>query len=351
MYFGDRIIFHNTIEKWLTALVVLSAVWIVMIFLKGIFYRRILAYSRKTDTKLYDVIARLIHKIKFFFPLATALYLSSLSLTLSHTVAALIEKLAISAILAQGGIWATEIITFWLDRKKERKLEDDAATTTTLAALNFIVRIGIWTTVLLLALDNFGIQITALLAGLGVGGVAVALAAQNVIGDLFASLSIILDKPFIIGDFIVVDNFLGRVEHIGLKTTRIRSLSGEQLIFGNSDLLKSRIRNYKRMQERRIAFSIGVVYQTPYEKLEAIPSMIREIVEGRPQTRFERAHFKAYGNSSLDFEIVYWVQTPDYNLYMDIQQAINLALFRRFGAEGIEFAYPTQTVFLARGDR
>jgi len=351
MSFWGRIIFHNTIEKWLTALVVFAAVWIVMIFFKKFSYRRILAFSRKTATQLDDVIARLIHKIKLFFPLAIAFYFGSLCLSLSRTVGALIGKLVISALLIQGGIWATEVTAFWLDRKKERKMEEDAAAITTLAALNFIVRIAIWSTALLLALDNFGIRITALLAGLGVGGIAVALAVQNVLGDLFASLSIILDKPFIIGDFIVVDNFLGRVEHIGLKTTRIRSLSGEQLIFGNSDLLKSRIRNYKRMQERRIAFSIGVVYQTPYEKLEAIPSMIKEIIEAQPHTRFERAHFKEYGSSSLDFEIVYWVQTPDYSLYMDVQQAINLALFRRFRAEGIEFAYPTQTIFLAREER
>jgi small-conductance mechanosensitive channel len=347
MSFWDEMIFQNTIEKWLTAVALFIAVWIAMIILKKILCRRILAFSRKTTTKLDDIIARLIHRTKFFFPLATALYFASLSLTLPHTLGVLIERLAILALLVQGGLWAAEIVTFWIDRKREQKPADDSAATATLGALNFIIRIGLWTMVLLLALDNFGLQITTLLAGLGVGGVAVALAVQNILGDLFASLSIVLDKPFIIGDFIVVDDFLGRVEHIGLKTTRIRSLSGEQLIFSNSDLLKSRIRNYKRMQERRVVFSVGVAYQTPYEKLEAVPVMIREIIEGQSDIRFERAHFKGYGDFSLDFEIVYWVQIPDYNVYMDIQQAINLALFRRFGAEGIEFAYPTQTIFLA----
>jgi small-conductance mechanosensitive channel len=351
MTFWDKMFFHNTVEKWLVALAIFAAVWVAVLILKKILYRRILAISRKTASRLDDTIARLIARIKFFFPFAVGLYFGSLSLTLPRTIAVLFEKLAVLSLLLQGAIWGSEIITFWLDRRREQKREEDAAATATLAALNFLIRTALWATVLLLALDNFGVQITTLLAGLGVGGVAVALAVQNVLGDLFASLSIILDKPFVIGDFIVVDNFLGSVEHIGLKTTRLRSLSGEQLIFGNGDLLKSRIRNYKRMVERRIVFSVGIVYETPYEKLAAIPAMLKEIIEAQPNVRFDRAHFKEYGNSSLDFEIVYWIKTPDYNTYMDIQQAVNLALFRRFGAEGIEFAYPTRTIHMAQRNR
>jgi len=169
-----------------------------------------------------------------------------------------------------------------------------------------------------------------------------------VLGDLFASISIVLDKPFVIGDFIIVGDMLGTVEHIGIKTTRVRSLFGEQLIFSNNDLLNSRIRNYKRMDERRIVFSIGVVYQTPYEKLSAIPGMVREIVEAQEQTRFDRAHFSKFGDFALIYEIVYYVKIPDYNAYMDIQEAINLEIYRKFQEQGIEFAYPTQTVFVAK---
>jgi len=208
----------------------------------------------------------------------------------------------------------------------------------------------VWFVVILIALDNLGVNIKTLIAGLGIGGIAVALALQNILGDLFASLSIILDKPFVIGDFIIINEYLGTVEHIGLKTTRIRSLSGEQLIFSNSDLLKSRIRNFKRMYERRVVFTIGVLYQTPYEKLCRIPKMIREIVEGNDQVRFDRAHFKEYGDFSLKFEIVYWIQNPDYNLYMDIQQTINLEIYKKFEASRIKFAYPTQTLFLNQSD-
>jgi len=192
------------------------------------------------------------------------------------------------------------------------------------------------------------VDVTALVAGLGVGGIAVALAVQNILGDLFASFSIVLDRPFVMGDFIIVGDYMGTVEHVGLKTTRIRSLSGEQLVFSNTDLLGSRIRNYKRMAERRVVFSLGVLYQTSPEQLEKIPQMIREIVEAQTPVRFDRAHFKEYGASSLNFEVVYYILDPDYNRYMDIQQAVNLEIYRRFDEEGIEFAYPTQTLYLRR---
>jgi len=204
---------------------------------------------------------------------------------------------------------------------------------------------------ILIGLDNLGINITTLIAGLGISGIAVALAIQNILGDLFASFSIVLDKPFVIGDFIIIDEYMGAVEHIGLKTTRIRSLSGEQLIFSNADLLKSRIRNYKRMFERRVVFSLGVVYQTPYEKMSKIPEIIRQAVEKNDHVRFDRAHFNAFGDYALLFETVYWIQDPDYTTYMNIQQAINLDILKQFGEVGIEFAYPTQTTMLQLPER
>jgi small-conductance mechanosensitive channel len=195
------------------------------------------------------------------------------------------------------------------------------------------------------------VKITTLVASLGIGGIAVAMALQNILGDIFASLSILLDKPFVVGDFIIVETHMGTVEYIGLKTTRIRSLSGEQLVFSNSDLLKSRIRNYKRMAERRVVFSIGVVYQTDHDTLKKIPDLIRKIIEDQDQVRFDRSHFQGYGEFSLNFETVYYVLSPDYNRYMDVQQAINLAIFRQFETLNIGFAYPTQTVFLKDDNR
>ncbi len=187
------------------------------------------------------------------------------------------------------------------------------------------------------------------MAGLGVTGIAVALALQNILGDLFASLSIVLDKPFVVGDYIVVDTLQGTVERIGLKTTRVRSLSGEQIVFSNADLLKSRLRNFKRMQERRVAFTFGVTYQTPEALLTRIPGIVREVITPLPSTRFDRAHFQSFGEYALLFEVVYFVTTPDYALFMDIQQAINLGLLGRFRQEGIAFAYPTQTHLVKEG--
>ena len=205
-----------------------------------------------------------------------------------------------------------------------------------------------WSIVLLLALDNLSIDVTALVTGLGIGGIAVALAAQNILGDLFASLTIVLDKPFLLKDFLIVNEFLGTVEHIGLKTTRLRSLTGEELVFSNADLLNSRIRNYGRMFERRVVFSLGVVYQTPRDKLAKIPDIIRSAIEAQEKTRFDRAHFKDFGAYALNFEAVYYVLVPDYNVYMDTQQAINFYIHEQLEAEGIEFAYPSQTVYVVR---
>jgi small-conductance mechanosensitive channel len=219
---------------------------------------------------------------------------------------------------------------------------------TTIQGIGVLARLAVGVIVVLVGLDHFGVNITAMVAGLGVGGVAVALAVQNILGDLFASLSIVLDKPFVVGDFIVVGEQRGTVEQIGLKTTRVRSLSGEQLVFSNGDLLSSRIQNFKRMDQRRVLFRIGVTYQTPRSALEAIPVRLRAIVESQESVRFDRAHFVEYGDFALIFEVVYFVLSADYNVYMEIQQKINLGLHEAFEQERIEFAYPTQRLYLSR---
>ncbi|MBK7703851.1 MAG: mechanosensitive ion channel family protein [bacterium] len=234
----------------------------------------------------------------------------------------------------------------WLHRYRDQKLEADRGATTSIGARVFLARLIIGSLTILIVLDNVGIDVTALIAGLGIGGIAVALALQSILGDLFASLSIVLDKPFVVGDFLIIGEHMGAVENVGLKTTRIRSLSGEQLVFSNSDLLGSRIRNYGRMLERRVVFNLGVTYDTPLEKLKSIPDMIREAIAEHPQTRFDRSHFASYGDFALQFESVYYVLAPEYNVYMDIHQAINLRLRERFDAEGIAFAFPTQTLFV-----
>ena len=214
-----------------------------------------------------------------------------------------------------------------------------------LAVLNLVI----WIIGILFLLDNLGFQISTVVAGLGISGIAVALAAQAVLGDLFSYFVIFTDRPFEIGDFVIFDDVLGTIEKIGIKTTRIRSLGGEEIIVANGDLTSSRVRNYKRMQERRIVFGFGVLYETPPEQLREIPGIVREIVEARETTRFDRAHFKDFGDYSLNFEVVYYVLSPDYTTYMNVQEAINLAIFEAFAERGIGFAYPTRTVYVGGG--
>ena len=260
------------------------------------------------------------------------------------------DQVMVITFFIQAGLWGNGAIRFWVTDYRRDKIEEDASRVTAVSALGFIGTLFVWIIVLLLILDNMGVEITSLIAGLGISGIAVALAVQNILGDLFASLSIILDKPFVIGDFIVIGDFMGSVENIGLRTTRLRSLSGEQIVFSNTDLVQSRLRNYKQMADRRIVFSFGVLYQTPPKLLEVIPSWVQEIIEAQEHTRFDRAHFKDFGDFSLNFEVVYYMLVPDYLVYMDTQQTINLALFRRFAEAGVEFAYPTQTVLFVEGE-
>jgi small-conductance mechanosensitive channel len=325
--------YGNTVSVWAIAAAIAVSVFFALMISKAVLVSRLSALAEKTTTQVDDIAVDLLRRTKFFFVLVAALYLGMLVLILPEKAAVVVTKAFVIAFLAQAAIWGDALIAHLIKSLVQKKAREDAAAVATVSMLGFIARVIVWSGLVLLALDNLGFNITALVAGLGIGGIAVALAAQNVLSDVFASLSI----------------DLGTVEHIGMKSTLVRSLSGEQLVFSNNDLLNSRIRNYKRMFERRIVFSFGVVYQTPYEKVAAIPSMLREIIESQDQTRFDRGHFKSYGDFSLNFEVVYYVKVPDYNVYMDIQQAINLAIFKRFEQEGIAFAYPTQTLYLEKG--
>jgi small-conductance mechanosensitive channel len=207
-----------------------------------------------------------------------------------------------------------------------------------------IIQFVAWSVGLLFLIDNLGYDITTLVAGLGIGGIAIALAAQTILGDLFSYLVIFFDKPFEIGDFIIVDDKLGTVEYIGIKTTHVRTLGGEQLIFSNTDLTNSRVHNYKRMQERRVVFQFGVTYDTPPAKLATLGESIKKIITTVERTRFDRAHFQGFGDWRLNFEVVYYVLSPDYNVYMDIQQQINLALVGLLARQEVAFALPTRVI-------
>lgn len=338
--------YGNEIHRWLIALGVTVGILVVLRLVEQVLIVRVQHLSEKTATTIDDSIIGALRKTKFLFLLIVALFLGSLSLSLNEDVRSVLRHTLVIASVIQGGLWANTGLQIWLQHY--RKAETDGANRTTMNALSFIARLAIWVVVVLLVIDNLGVDVTALVAGMGIGGIAIALAVQNILSDLFSSLSIVLDKPFVNGDFIVVGDMAGSVEHVGIKTTRIRSISGEQLVFSNSDLLQSRIRNFGRMNQRRVVFSLGVTYQTPADKLAKIPEMIQEAVEAQKQVRFDRSHFAEYGDSALSFETVYYVELADYATHMDIRQAINLAIFKRFAAEGIEFAYPTQTLFVSK---
>jgi small-conductance mechanosensitive channel len=344
----EKVLFHNTLKDWVFAIVTVVFLFLAFWILKTIVYRQTKKMAAKTAAQWSDLAIALINQINYIFLFAISAYFAFRLLSLPNSLSNIISKLIGIVILIQIAILATHAIGFAVKRYRQQKIEVNAAAVTTVSSVGFVSKVLLWVILLLVALDNLGINISALVAGLGIGGIAVALAVQNILGDLFASFSIVLDKPFVIGDFIIVDSYLGTIEHIGLKTTRLRSLSGEQLVFSNADLLRSRIRNYKRMYERRVVFSIGVVYQTPHEKLIKIPAIIKDVVETQANTRFDRAHFKEYGPYSLNFEIVYWVENPDYSIYMDIQQNINLEIFQCFQEENIEFAYPSQSLYISR---
>lgn len=338
----------NFLEQWLIALAV-AAGTVLVLWLIRIIGRRLAKRElhRRLVRKTAHVVSVISGGISWPFMIGMAFFVGSRFLELTETAALWRRSGIIMLIIIQLGIWVNAFLTSAVRRYERQHLEQNAGKVTTARALVFIGRVFIVTLVVLAVLDNIpGVDVTTLITGLGIGGIAVALALQNILGDLFASLSISLDRPFSIGDFIIVDDFLGSVEHIGLKTTRIRSLGGEQLVFSNNDLLKSRIRNYKRMEQRRVVFAVGVTYQTPPSKLRKVPDIFKKQLEQFDDVHFDRAHFKSYGDYSLNFEFVYYVHTADYNRYMDIQQAINLGLYEEFEKEGIEFAYPTRTLFI-----
>jgi small-conductance mechanosensitive channel len=333
---------NNTPTDWIVAGAIFAAALTLLLVLRPI-VRRAAERMRKTEKReILEIPAEVLSRTTTAFLLAVAFYFALRSLDLGAKVEATITSIITIIGFVQVGFWAAAAVHAWIDRR--RSTAEDRAMIGSLSIISFIAGVLIWTLVLLAALDNLGVNITALVAGLGIGGVAVALALQNVLGDLFASLAIALDRPFVVGDFLAVDTFLGSVEYIGIKTTRVRSLDGEQIIFSNSNLLQSRLRNYGRMKDRRVLFATNVAYETPMEHLEQIPAMIREIVEAQKETRFDRSHFQKHGVASLEFETVYYVLSPDFNRYMDIQQTVNLALHRKFLELGIPFASPTQRV-------
>lgn len=344
----DYELLGNSLRNWGIALAVFVVAAMILFIARRLLRRRLQSFINHSDLTSLKVARHVVGQTKGWFLLLLAFEAGLQILEFDDNVDTVFRRIVVVGLIVQMGIWGVAGLTRFLALRREQQLEEDPGAVAAMDVVSFIARLAVWTIVFLLALDNLGVNITALVAGLGVGGIAVALAAQNIIGDLFASLSIVLDRPFALGDFLVIDDLSGTVEKVGLKTTRIRSLSGEELVLSNNDLLGSRIRNYGRMTERRIVFRLGVIYQTPQEKLQEVPKIIEDIIVKQENARFDRAHFQSFGDFSLNFEIVYYVQSNNYVLYMDIQQAVNLEIYRRFAEAGIEFAYPTRTLYMSR---
>lgn len=343
----DYSIFGNTILGYLSALGIFIGGLLAVFVFKRFILIRLKKWADSTHTSIDDLLIKIIQKSILPIAYFGVFYLSLHTLMLSPGF----ERGLWIALIAWITVFFVMAVIAAVDyglRLSVKESHDAERREKQFKGIQGFINFILWSIALVFLLDNMGVKISAVVAGLGIGGIAVALAAQAVLGDLFSYFVIFFDKPFEVGDFIVIGDKMGAVEYIGVKTTRIRALSGEQLVFSNTDLTNSRVHNFKKMERRRVVFKLGVIYQTSAETLKAIPRIVKDIIVEQEDATFDRGHFAAYGDFSLNFEFVYYVIGADYNKYMDIQQAINLTIFEAFEKEKIEFAYPTQTLFVSK---
>ncbi len=348
--FFQQVYFQNRIIDYIITLIIFVVAVFTIIILKNFLLKILQNIASKKTTAIDDrFVDAFQNKIK---PFINLLYFAAFYFSLYQlNIPTILEKYLNIVIIALFIFYTVKVIlsifsyfleNYWI--KKER----DSTRITALRGIETFLKILIWSIAFIILLDNLGVQISALLAGLGIGGIAIALASQNILGDLFSYFIIFFDRPFEIGDFLNIDNFSGTIENIGIKTTRIRSLGGEEIIFSNTDLVNSRLRNFKRMRKRRVLFNFGVTYQTPLQQLKEIPDIVSSIFQQINGATLDRVHFSSFGDFSLSFEVVYYVNSRDYNQYMNIQQEINLKLKEELEKRSIDFAYPTQTIFLSK---
>jgi small-conductance mechanosensitive channel len=336
----------NSPWRWLVAGAVAFGILFVLLLLRRIARKQYARLAATPQDEFLEVPLHVASRTTVLFLVIASVFLGLLTLELPPKAARVVLTLFTIAVFWQTGLWATTALLAVLERRQRKTLAIDRAAAGSLTIIGFMARLTIWSLVLLLTLDNLGIEIKPLLTGLGIGGIAVALAAQNILGDLFASLSITLDRPFVLGDSLQVETFSGTVEYIGIKSTRLRSPDGDQIVMPNSKLLASNIRNLTRATDRRVVFAISVGPETPLAEVRKIPGLIRSLIEAYPDVRFDRSHFAKISAASFDFEAVYVVKTTDYTRHMDIVQEINLKLVEAFEKAGIAFAYPAQRLYL-----
>ncbi len=340
-YFGNRVL------DYLVFLIVMAAGIAAITLFRRIVLTRLKRWSQATTWNIDEFIVDITRKMLVPLAYYGVFFLAVNRLTLTRFLERAIEVVGLILVAFLSAQALIAVARFSI-RTYTETAEKGSDRERALKGFMTLIRVVIWGLAMIVLLDNLGFRINSIIAGLGIGGIAVALAAQNILGDLFAYFTIMFDRPFEIGDFIIVGDYMGVVNHLGVKTTRIGSLGGEQIIMSNKDLTDSRVRNYKRMERRRVAFRLGVTYQTPFEKLRTIPEIIAGIIREVEGAVFDRAHFFSYGDFSLVFEVVYYVLGSDYARYMDIQERINFRIHEEFGRRMIEFAYPTQTLYLSK---
>ncbi len=341
----NKMFFQNSLLDYIISFAILLIGIIIIKLLKIFLLRPIKKLAKQTATAIDDFLITILKKTLIPLLYYGVFFISLQSLTLHPIISKSIEVIGVILLTVFGVIFLTSFVEYLI---KDYLIRDKEEREKRFKGILPAIKIVIWLAATVFLLDNFGFKISTVIAGLGIGGIAIAIASQAVLGELFSYFSILFDRPFEIGDFIIIGDYMGAVEKIGIKTTRIRSLSGEQLIFSNTDLTNSRVRNYKRMDRRRVVFKLGVTYETSLSNLKEIPLIIKDIITNIEDTVFDRAHFSSYGDFNLEVEVVYYVIGSDYNKYMDIQQEINLAIFDEFEKRSIDFAYPTQTLHIQR---
>jgi len=344
----DTLVLHNSLKAWLTAVISAVVLFVLLLLLRRLLVSRLGALAARTTNQFDDMAVELIKRTRTWVLVAVALFFGLRGLTWPDTFSRYLDSTARLVLLWQVGLWGAAGISFWVKHYLgERATTSDRTSVAMIGAMSIGAKVILWVLIILTAVRSvFGIEITALITGLGVSGIAVALAVQNILGDLLAALAIVFDKPFDVGDTIGVDQITGTVEHIGLKTTRLRSIAGEQVIIGNADLLKSRVHNYRRQYQRRVVLNFDVTYDTKADVLAKLPSVVQEIVTAQSPVKFDRAHVSSLGESAIRIETVYYVLDPDYLRHMNVQQAILLEALRRFTELGASFAFPSRTVYV-----
>lgn len=345
----NRSFLNNSFKDYLIAITILILGFIVIAIAKKIVLQKIKKAAGRTATTIDDFIVKAIEKTAIPLCYIIVVYSSLTYLDLAAKVESVLHNAMIVIITYYVLHLITMIIEYGLVSYLNRSRYADSRKKE-IKGMLIIINIILWSVAVVFLLDNFGYNVTTVITGLGIGGVAIALASQNILSDLFCYFVIFFDRPFEVGDFITVDDKAGAISHIGIKTTRIKSISGEEIVFSNKDLTDSRVHNFKKMQKRRVVFQLDIVYETAVETLEQIPGLLKSVIENIEGTTFDRAHFASYGASSLKYEAVYYIASGDYNQYMDTQQAINFSIFRNFSKKNIQFAYPTQTVFMANAN-